>query len=57
MKTLEHMAWEILKKNMSYLNGFPGNRSRNEPFWKMMLKAEKEASKLEVAEPWEGRRR
>jgi hypothetical protein len=43
MKTLEHMAWEILKKNMSYLNGFPGNRSRNEPFWKMMLAAEKEA--------------
>lgn len=45
MKTIEHLAWEFLKKRMLYLMGFAGNRSRNEPFYQMMVQAEDEAKK------------
>ncbi len=46
--TREHMAWEVLKKRIDYLNTFPGNRSEMVKFTKEVEDAWAKAGELEL---------
>lgn len=45
-KTREHIAWDIFKKRMDYLNSFPGNRNMMEEFTKIFNKAWAESEEV-----------